>query len=223
MESWEVQTIYLSWGTVSKLQDSLLRSFLYSAHSRDFRIEALIGTQGLEGLRRAEIELDHLRSFQNTAESRNRFDGVHLDLEPGDDNVASFFDEYHQLVRSMARHPDFNQSSPTSLAVAWWWREKSNQTWRKLVEQNHVQYIVVMAYFNSPDEIVERTEQATKSTEIPVVIALEADRGLTLSSDGSPSGEYTPERIESAVQRRGSKRLQSVFQGLAFHHYQELR
>ena len=223
------ETLFLSWGAIVDISPEALASFLRAAHEHDILVCGLVGafdTEGIDAARRVSAAIVAYNAGRPDAE---RFDGIHLDVEPDRNAPGPFLDAYHAALADApeigaAGESVASQGLSLSAAVGWWWAsaDRAPERTRRLVEHDALDYVVVMAYGDTTPEIRRYLSMVVADTSALYVLAVEPRTAA--DSAGIPARSVTGrlpkvERTVAAVERD----LPSPgYLGAALHHYGSL-
>ena len=223
------ETLFLSWGAIVNISPEALASFLRAAHEHDILVCGLVGafdTEGIDAARRVSAAIVAYNAGRPDAE---RFDGIHLDVEPDRNAPGPFLDAYHAALADApeigaAGESVASQGLSLSAAVGWWWAsaDRAPERTRRLVEHDALDYVVVMAYGDTTPEIRRYLSMVVADTS--ALYALAVEPRTAADSAGIPARSVTGrlpkvERTVAAVERD----LPSPgYLGAALHHYGSL-
>ena len=223
------ETLFLSWGAIVDISPEALASFLRAAHEHDILVCGLVGafdTEGIDAARRVSAAIVAYNAGRPDAE---RFDGIHLDVEPDRNAPGPFLDAYHAALADApeigaAGESVASQELSLSAAVGWWWAsaDRAPERTRRLVEHDALDYVVVMAYGDTTPEIRRYLSMVVADTSALYVLAVEPR--TVADSARIPARSETGrlpkvERTVAAVERNPPS---PGYLGAALHHYGSL-
>ncbi len=218
-DAWDVGTVYWNWRATEHFRTEDLSRFIQRAHEEGIRVEALVGSQGLDGIERSEQFLRTLDEAIRAMEGSPWFDGIHLNLEPGDDRVDAFLTEFRfqiDRVTDSPRYPGFRaENLPVSVSVGWWWARRS-RAWNSFLWWSEVNYFVVMSYRDNLEQVVRSTEEAMRWSGKPYAVAL--DMGQL--EEGNRGSMQRSARLVEDVFDSPRREVYSRFRGTVIHHYE---
>jgi len=222
-----LETVYLSWGALKSVSDSARTHFIQQAHSEGIEVHALVGTAGSNAISNSETSIEEVLSYNDGKSDSEQFDGIHLDAEPGESDLPVFLEEYETMLDGARTDIESDggtvksQNLTLSSAVGWWWAEQEPSATENILEQNSLDYIVVMAYHEQNNEVRDRLSTVTSRTEIPYVLAIEtqefpqeaSSEKITLYEEGKTDVYDLRNGIEDNPPNSG-------YLGSALHYYQ---
>ena len=222
-------TLFLSWGAIDDISPEALASFLRAAHERNILVCALVGTLGIEGIDAARRVSSSVVAYNAGRPDAERFDGIHLDVEPRRNTPGPFLDAYEGALADVpeiaaAGESVASQGLSLSAAVGWWWAlaDRAPERTRRIVEHDALEYVVVMAYGDTTPEIRRYLSMVVADTSALYVLAVEPR--TVADSARIPARSETErlpkvERTVAAVERDPPS---PGYLGVALHHYGSL-
>lgn len=218
----DLNTIFLSWGALQTTSTTNLASFIKTSHEQGLQVHALIGTAGDNAVANAEESVPRIIEYNRDQSFAAKFDGIHLNIEPRDTDLNEFLDKYQILLDKLLDEDiTENDELTVSAAVGWWWGNTSSKKTVQLVEHEIFDYITIMAYWNTEQEIRNRLEPIVSDTEVSYVLAVETQE---FAKDTTNKNVTFYEQGESAVNEVLSN-IESnpptpEFSGFAYHYFQ---
>lgn len=222
MHNLGVNTIFLSWGALQSVSLSNIKSFIKNSHEQNLQVHALIGTAGKNAVTNAKESTFELLEYNNDRSSTIKFDGIQLNIEPRDVDLDAFLNEYRTLLEELLGKKGIQDEKLTlSSAIGWWWGDSSPENTAQLVEHESLNYIVVMAYWNTEQEIRNRLSSVVSKTEVPYVLAVETqefpkdttNKRVTFYEEGKST-------VNEVLGNIITDPPTPEFSGVAYHYYQ---
>lgn len=223
-----INTVFLSWEVFKSVPESERAAFLKRAHKNDLQIHALVGTAGSGAVADAEQTISEIITYNEGRSSEAQFDGIHLDIEPGAANIETFLEEYQVMLQgarteitSDSGASISSQKMKLSSAVGWWWANSAPVETKALVEQDALDYIVVMAYWDTEQEVRNRVSNIVSDTSKPYVVAVETQEFTQNGADESVTFyEEGPDAVTAVLNDINESPPDSEYLGSAIHFYQ---
>lgn len=222
MDQLGVNTVFLSWGALQSASISDRESFIKHSHEQDLQVHALIGTAGENAVTNAEKVVPEILSYNSKHPSSTQFDGMHLDVEPGETDIDMFLDEYRTLLEQLLDDDLIeNQKLLISSAVGWWWGNESQRKTSLLVGHDILDYVVIMAYWNTEKEIRKRLSAIVSENDVPYVLAVETQEFAKNTTNKRVSFyDQGYSVLDSVLDNIETSPPTSKFRGIAYHYYQ---
>lgn len=223
-ERYGIGTVYLSWGALRTAPRSARRRLVAAMHDAGLETHAMIGTDTLDGIGDARDLIDAVTDHNERVEPRARLDGVHLNLEIGADELVPFLERYVEFLDELADDGSADlEGLDLSATIAWWWGLANHAPGLTdmLAEHPVLDYGVVMAYWESSDEVRKRLSTVVSGLDAAYVLAIETmefpdvdgNYPVTTYEEGWGAARAIESAIESDPPADG-------FQGVALHHYE---
>lgn len=223
----DINTVFMSWGAFNSASAADRAAFIERAHENDLQVHALIGTAGSDAGTNAEQTIPEVIAYNDGQSSAAQFDGIHLDVEPGQADLETFLDNYRTMldgartqIQSDSGASINSQGMALSSAVGWWWANNAPTKTEQVVEQNALDYVVVMAYWDTEEEVRNRLSNIVSNTDTPYVVGVETqefpqdgDDRVTFYEEGEAAADAALQSI--AVDPPSSEHI-----GGAYHFYQ---
>lgn len=222
-ERYGIGTVYLSWGALRTASARERRRLLAALDDAGLEAHAMVGTDTPDGIEAAREIVDTVTDHNARVEARERFDGIHLNLEVDADELTAFLERYvgflDELADGGAADLDGLELSAT---IAWWWglAEHAPTLTGAFAEHPALDYSVVMAYWEEPEEVERRLSTVVSGLDAAYVLAIET---MEFPADGDRSvttyegGWRAARAIESAI---ADDPPADGFRGVALHHYE---
>jgi hypothetical protein len=221
-----IQTVYLSWGALREVSREDRRHLVETMHAAGLDVHALTGTYGTEGIDDARGVVIDVVDYNADIEPAGQLDGIHLNVEFAPEGLASSLESYEQFLDEL---PDLgenetvgSQGLTTSATVAWWWAvdEHAPALARAIASHHSLDYSVIMAYWDTPEEVRRRLATVVSDLDAPYVLAIETQEfpGTTANERVTTyeEGWSRVEEIESAI---AVDPPDGKFLGVALHPY----
>ena len=185
-EKQNLNTVFLSWGSLSNVSPEERAALLRALNDSGMKTNVLIGPNGSNAIKNTRKTIPEVLSYNANRPGAEQFDGIHLDAEPGEADLKPFLSEYQTLLSdvetgiSVDGETVQSQDLAVSAAISWWWdqSDEAPQATDKLVESTALDYVVVMAYYDEPSVVRQRTKSITDETDTPYVVAVETQEFL---------------------------------------------
>ena len=231
----KIDTLYIDGYDAINSSPTFLRSFIADAHSHSLRVECLAGapewaTQA--GKDTAEAAFDTITAFNDSGKDVERFDGIHLDVEPylltnWDSQTADVWAAYTGMLNACRTKVDaYNGSNLHDLTLAvdipaWYDTAYPGITSSDTV-QDITDYVVVRSLTDQTDLMGTMTKHEldyAKSMGKKALIGVETDCGTLLAENTFCEEGYTVMdlRLNSVSQ---SYQINKSFMGVAVNTYQ---
>ena len=222
----DINTVFLSWGAFKSVSVSERAAFIKKAHKNNLQVHALIGTSERTAVTNAKKTIPEIIAYNKGRDSAAQFDGIHLDAEPGGADVKSFLDEYRTLldgvrtdIQSDSSASINSQKMALSAAVGPWWTNNAPTKTKQVVEQSALDYVVVMAYSDTEQEIRNRLSKITSDTDTPYVLAVETQEFTQGNKEDVTYYEEGQQDVKSTLQSIAGASSPGYL-GSAYHFYQ---
>ena len=226
----QIRTIFLSAATKRLQQEpEVYRRALRRAHARGFQVQALNGEpEWIFPDRRsgAVAFLEALQQYNRESRPAERFDAIHLDVEPqslpqwgtgGREELSGLYLAFVDWSRKRAR----SLALPLAVDVPISFKRIAvggRPLYRAVLDR--VDQMAVMAYKDTPEKVLEGSRADVEygaATGKKVWVGLSADPAHLPSGSPGGSAESDLERIALAVE--GAFRHRRSFLGVAIHDY----
>ena len=222
-----IETVFLSWGASTAVSAQERAGFVADAHANGLQVHALVGTAGSDAVTNAAATIPDILTYNENRSTSERFDGVHLDVEPGTADLGTFLGEYRTLLDGIRTEIQADggatidsQALALSAAIGWWWPNSHPTETEQLVDAPALDYVVVMAYWDTEREVRDRLSNVVSRTETPYVLAAETqeftdggDERVTFYEEGPVATNRTLQNVSETPPSPGHI-------GGAFHFYQ---
>lgn len=219
------------------IEPGCYKDFIRKASQRGIRVHALDGApEWVEagGSALQQTFLTWLQGYQQSASDKERFGGIHLDVEPYESegyeqNANRYIENYQTMMRSFQEWADRNQLE-LGIDIPFWFHgvKYDNKYGAGLLAEwlcKQVKFITIMAYRDKAagDESILSVSAAQmklfEKYQVRGSVAVETGK---LAPDYSfvtfyaKKKEYMYEQLDQVYQRYKSN---SAFEGIAIHHY----
>lgn len=251
-ESAKINRIFLNGDSFSysnTSNKSALRAFLKKSHDNGIAVEYLAGNSkwALSGNENLAIErCEKMTKFNSEATNQaERFDGVHLDIEPyllsdwkinfsnGQDKYNDEIENNYLRILTSCNNIIKKENKKTSLSIDIpTWFAKATDIWDIVTSKTSpVDYITFMNYFDTEQTFLYGYDGANKSggigpnlranTNIPMVFGAETidldPSSITFFEEGFASMN----NVFKQARKKFDK--ENLFAGIAIHHYRTLK
>lgn len=221
-----IKTVYLSWGALRTVSESNQRSIIKAMHETGLEVHALTGTYGPEGIDAARRAVTGIVEYNTQNGDADRFDGIHLNVEFASDGLRNSLETYEQFLNELpevgAEETVASQELTVSATVAWWWAlpEYTPSLTRMIAAHPSLDYSVIMAYWDTSEEVRHRLATVVSELDAPYILAIETQEftGTTANNRVTTyeEGWSQVEEIESTI---AANPPGNGYLGTALHHY----
>ncbi|WP_152421327.1 hypothetical protein [Natronococcus amylolyticus] len=221
-----IETVYLSWGALRTVSENDRRDLITAMHGAGLEVHALTGTYGPEGINDARRVVSMVVEHNAQSKDTDRFDGIHLNVEFASDGLSDSLEAYERFLDEVPEIGDgktvSSQGLTVSATVAWWWSlpEHTPSLARAIAAHPSLDYSVIMAYWDTPEEVRDRLATVVSDLDAPYVLAIETQKfpGTTANNRVTTyeEGWSRVKEIESAI---ATDPPGEGYLGIALHHY----
>lgn len=167
-----IDTVYLSWGALRTAPPAAIGGLSEAAHAAGLAVHAMTGAYGLGATDIAREVVGEVRAHNDEHESDAGFDGIHLNLECAPGDLRPFLETYLALLDDL---PTLAPDLEASATVAWWWALANYEPAlaRAVAAHPALDYSVVMAYWDEPEEVRRRLASVVEGLDAPHLLAIE--------------------------------------------------
>jgi hypothetical protein len=222
----DIETVYLSWGALRTVSENDRRDLVTAMHGAGLKVHALTGTYGPEGIDDARQVVSTIVESNARNGDTDQFDGIHLNVEFASDGLSDSLKAYERFLDELPKTGDgetvASQGLTVSATVAWWWAlpEYTPSLARAIAAHPSLDYSVIMAYWDTSEEVRHRLATVVSDLDAPYVLAIETQEfpGTTANSRVTTyeEGWSRVEEIESAI---ATDPPGEGYLGTALHHY----
>lgn len=225
MDAVNASEVYFSWGAYadSSATGSDLENFVRDARDHGIEVHIMSGpTPGEDAP--STFYNDIMFDIIGWMNDHIQPDGIHLDIEPGDGDLATFLDTYETVLTQIETN-DALYGVPLSVAWRDWWTQNELSKTKNVRDHSRVDFVVSMSYSDSESEIRTDTKETMMTSDgwlgrsyssKEYVVAVEIQPGVDPDITLHEEGESATADILAALD---SDPTPGNYRGTAIHYY----